>query len=78
MKKQLFVLMAVAAASTSLLNAQITTIEAQNGWDIYEAGVYRYGPSFITNDDGSIDAWFAAPGSEYEDCVMCDYETSPT
>ena len=23
---------------------------------------YRYGPSFIYNDDGSIDAWFSAPG----------------
>lgn len=23
---------------------------------------YRYGPSIITNADGSIDAWFAAPG----------------
>ena len=23
---------------------------------------YRYGPSFIYNEDGSIDAWFSAPG----------------
>lgn len=23
---------------------------------------YRYGPSFIYNDDGGIDAWFSAPG----------------
>lgn len=33
-----------------------------SGWDIYKAGTYRYGPCFINNDDGSIDAWFAATG----------------
>ncbi|MDR0575445.1 MAG: hypothetical protein LBG96_15745 [Tannerella sp.] len=35
------------------------------GWDIYAAGEYRYGPSIIINDDGSIDAWFSAPGAQY-------------
>ena len=30
-----------------------------SGWDIYEGENYRYGPSIIINDDGSIDAWFA-------------------
>lgn len=39
--------------------------EAQPGWDIYKAGSYRYGPSIIINADGSIDAWFAAPGDTY-------------
>lgn len=34
----------------------------EDGWDIYIAGTYRYGPSIIINDDGSIDAWFAASG----------------
>ncbi len=38
---------------------------AQSGWDIYQAGTYRYGPSIIINDDGSIDAWFAAAGSTF-------------
>ena len=32
------------------------------GWDIYSGPNYRYGPSIIVNDDGSIDAWFAAVG----------------
>lgn len=36
-----------------------------NGWDIYDGGAYRYGPSVILNDNGSIDAWFAAPGDFY-------------
>ncbi len=39
-----------------------TTLE---GWDIYQAGTYRYGPSFIYYEDGSIDAWFAASGGTY-------------
>ena len=38
------------------------SITADAGWDIYKAGTYRYGPSIIINDDGSIDAWFAASG----------------
>ena len=38
---------------------------ATEGWDIYKAGTYRYGPCFIQNDDGSIDAWFAAAGGTY-------------
>ena len=36
-----------------------------SGWDIYEGENYRYGPSIIINDDGSIDAWFAAVGDFY-------------
>ena len=52
------------------LTAQIESVSAQRGWDIYQAGVYRYGPSFIAHDDGRIDAWFAAPGQDYEDCVL--------
>jgi hypothetical protein len=36
-----------------------------NGWDIYVAGVYRYGPSIIINEDNTIDAWFAAPGGVF-------------
>lgn len=40
-------------------------ITADTGWDIYVAGTYRYGPSIIINDDGSIDAWFAATGASY-------------
>ncbi|MBQ7179769.1 MAG: hypothetical protein IJR87_00590 [Bacteroidaceae bacterium] len=47
----------------------------QPGWDIYKAGTYRYGPSFIINDDGSIDAWFAASGDSYGDMY---YKSSTT
>lgn len=44
---------------------KITAID--NGNDIYtpckdESYVYRYGPSMIRNADGSIDAYFSAPG----------------
>ncbi len=43
----------------------IKRVVAKSGWDIYVAGVYRYGPCIILNDDGSMDAWFAAPGGDY-------------
>ena len=51
-------------------NAQTITkcddlMKALPGWDIYKAGTYRYGPCLIINDDGSIDAWFAASGGSY-------------
>lgn len=38
----------------------------QDGTCIYDPGSdfgYRYGPSMLINDDGSIDAWFARPGN---------------
>ena len=40
------------------------------GWDIYLAGVYRYGPSIILNNDGSIDAWFAAEGDSFGEKII--------
>lgn len=33
---------------------------ANEGWDIYPGGGYRYGPSMIINEDGTIDAWLAS------------------
>lgn len=48
----------------SAFNAVFTV---QPGWNIYTGGVYRYGPSIIQNSDGSIDAWFAAPGDVFGD-----------
>ncbi|MBO4325752.1 MAG: hypothetical protein J5950_00590 [Clostridia bacterium] len=33
---------------------------ANEGWMIYPGGGYRYGPSMIINEDGSIDAWLAS------------------
>ena len=54
---------------------------AQAGWDIYRAGTYRYGPSIIVNEDGSIDAWFAANGSSFLDDfgekLYIDAQTTP-
>lgn len=32
------------------------------GWDIYTGDIFRYGPSIIQNEDGSIDAWLVSPG----------------
>lgn len=37
----------------------------KTGWDIYGGGGYRYGPSMLTNGDGTIDVWFAAPGDVF-------------
>lgn len=37
----------------------------KTGWDIYAGGGYRYGPSMLANDDGSMDVWFAAPGDVF-------------
>ncbi|MFT3749584.1 MAG: hypothetical protein QM768_14755 [Agriterribacter sp.] len=42
----------------------------QTGWDIYTGGIYRYGPSIIQNTDGTIDAWFAAPGGTFGDKAL--------
>ncbi len=64
--------------STATAKADIKSITADPGWDIYTAGNYRYGPSFITYDDGSVDAWFAAPGQEYEDCTLHNDVSSVT
>lgn len=36
---------------------------------------YRYGPSIIINDDGTIDAWFASPGSLVSGSGMADVFT---
>jgi len=41
----------------------------KSGWDIYTAGTYHYGPSIIINDDNSIDAWFAAAGSDFGEAL---------
>lgn len=33
---------------------------ANSGWDIFPGDGYRYGPSMIINDDGTIDCWLAS------------------
>jgi predicted GH43/DUF377 family glycosyl hydrolase len=54
-----------------LVTAEVKVqIEAQPGWDIFTPSKdyhYRYGPSLMLNDDGSIDAWFASPGDKGSD-----------
>ena len=46
----------------------------KDGWDIYVAGSYRYGPSLIVNENGSIDAWFSATGGIHgRDKIHCNW-----
>ncbi|MBR6531714.1 MAG: hypothetical protein IKT61_04370 [Clostridia bacterium] len=59
----------ITAAADVLDFVKITAVD--EGFDIYnpEAGSsfgYRYGPSMIMNADGSIDAYFSAPGTNDE------------
>lgn len=47
-----------------------TAPQAMPGWNIYDGqsnGTYRYGPSIIINEDGSVDMWTAAPGGTHSD-----------
>ena len=32
-------------------------------YSTYSSGAYRYGPSIMIHEDGSMDAWFSAPGN---------------
>lgn len=57
--------MQVESACAQDIRQASDLMTCQPGWDIYQAGTYRYGPSFILNDDASIDAWFAASGDTY-------------
>jgi len=62
------------SSSVKIPDQAVTTKYAEvpgvkTGWDIYTGGVYRYGPSIILNSDGSIDAWFAAPGDFFGDKI---------
>ena len=70
MKKKLFLLpflLLPLMAAAQTINKTSDLMTSLSGWDIYKAGTYRYGPCFIQNDDGSIDAWFAASGGTYGD-----------
>ena len=46
-------------------NYSVSFTCTDDGEDIYRPGSagYRYGPSIIINDDGSLDAWFSSPGN---------------
>ncbi|MBO4557073.1 MAG: fimbrillin family protein, partial [Bacteroidales bacterium] len=55
-----------------------TVPSAGDGLTIYNTTgnfKYRYGPSIIMNDDGTIDAWFASPGSLVPGSGMADVFT---
>ena len=50
------------------VNSFITMTIDSSGWDIYTPRTktdyaYRYGPTIITNEDGSMDVWFSCTGS---------------
>ncbi|MHB9143275.1 MAG: BACON domain-containing protein [Paludibacter sp.] len=49
-----------------------------NSWDIYTGETYRYGPSIIINDDGSVDAWFAASGGTFGNDISLFGNTGKT
>ncbi|CAF1395694.1 unnamed protein product [Adineta steineri] len=67
----ILLLLVIASRSTAAVAIQYNAIfKAQTGWDIYTGGVYRYGPSIIENSDGSIDAWFAAPGGQFGEMIL--------
>lgn len=47
-------------------NSHITCVVTDRGHDIYtpnSSTAYRYGPSFMLDDDGSVDAYFSSPGN---------------
>ena len=52
-------------------NKHIKITAKDTGYDIYSptegsSWGYRYGPSILLNEDGSMDAWFASPGKGVE------------
>jgi len=44
----------------------VINITPEPGWVIFDPNIdgyaYRYGPSIMLNDDGTMDVWFASPG----------------
>lgn len=40
----------------------LVSLHASTGWQIYSGGGYRYGPSIVVNDDGSIEMFTCSPG----------------
>ncbi len=47
------------------------------GWQIYPGQGYRYGPSIISNADGSVDMWFAASCYDGKHWDQIRYRHSP-
>jgi hypothetical protein len=69
----LLIIIPFTCCNDKVIENKRTGIKALPGWDIYIAGVYRYGPSIIINDDNTIDAWFAAPGDKYDEYGKKNY-----
>ena len=51
------------------------------GFDVFVPGIansmnYRYGPAVLLNEDGSVDAWFSAPGDGYREYDYITYKHS--
>lgn len=71
MNKLLITLLCVTAICPFTVSQTLSKTDdlckSLTGWDIYTAGTYRYGPSFMYHEDGSIDGWFAASGGTYGD-----------
>ena len=67
MKKTYLILafMVCCHSQAQVFNSPDDLCTTQKGWDIYTAGTYRYGPSFMYYEDGKIDGWFAASGGTY-------------
>ncbi len=67
------------AKSTHPTPIRRLTIEAGPGWTIFDpskvtfGGLYRYGPTMLMNPDGSIDAFFSAPGGSVDDNAATDF-----
>src|SRR5262249_33487904 len=54
----------------------VVEISATTGWQIFPGGGYRYGPSIVMNDDGSIEMFTCSPGdSATWDCLRCGHST---
>lgn len=65
--KVMLIIAVITVFAIPLSAFAVLTGSTSNGWNIYTpsgtGNQYRYGPSAIINADGSIDMWFASPGS---------------
>lgn len=65
----------------ALLAMHVKLDVTDSGWDVFVPSSanhmdYRYGPAILRNEDGSIDAWFSAPGDGYREFDYITYKHS--
>ncbi len=72
----LFGIMGIGNAVGGLPNA-VEIVSKPGGWQIFPGQGYRYGPSIISNPDGSIDMWFAASCYDGKHWDQIRYRHSP-